>query len=138
MIQYKNIEISEKELEDLIRQYPDAIEAGLKYIDHQRFTDRGPLDMLFADSGKSLIISELKVVEDDGMLMQGLDYYDYLSRNFEGICNAYKNFEIDSKQDIRLILIAPSFSVNIHVERIKKGKLGKKHELCLYGSNTIF
>ncbi len=31
------------------------------------------------DSGKSLIVAELKAVEDDGMLLQGLDYYDYVS-----------------------------------------------------------
>ena len=111
MLKYKNVDISEKELEDLIRQYPDPLD--LTYVDHQRFTDRGPLDMIFVDSGKSFVIAELKVVEDDGMLMQGLDYFDYISRNFDGICNAYKKFEIDKKQDIRLILIAPSFSVNL-------------------------
>ncbi|MBS1570915.1 MAG: hypothetical protein JST62_00765 [Bacteroidetes bacterium] len=113
MLKYSTVDISEKELEDLIRQYPDPLEKGLVYIDHQRFTDRGPLDMIFVDSGKSLVIAELKVVEEDGMLMQGLDYYDYIARNFEGICNAYKGFNIDTKQDIRLVLIAPSFSVNL-------------------------
>lgn len=113
MLKYKTIDISEKELEDLIRQYPEALETGLAYVDHQRFTDRGPLDMLFVDSGKSLVIAELKVVEEDGMLMQAVDYYDYIARNFEGICNAYKNSNIDTKQEIRLVLIAPSFSVNL-------------------------
>jgi hypothetical protein len=112
-MKYKKIDISERELEDLIRQYTEALEEGLTYIDHQRFTDRGPLDMLFVDSGKSLVIAELKVVEEDGMLVQGLDYYDYISKNFEGICRAYKEFKIDTKQNIRLLLIAPSFSVNL-------------------------
>lgn len=111
MINYKTIDISEKELEDLIRRYSNQIEEGLQYIDHQRFTDRGPLDMLFVDSGKSLVVAELKVVEDDGMLTQGIDYYDYISRNLEGLCNSYRKFEIDRRQDVRLILIAPSFSI---------------------------
>ena len=112
-MKYKKIDISEKELEDLIRQYAEPLEEGLTYIDHQRFTDRGPLDMLFVDSGKSLVIAELKVVEEDGMLVQGLDYYDYIAKNFDGICRAYKDFKIDVKQEIRLMLIAPSFSVNL-------------------------
>ena len=38
----------------------------------------------------------------------------------------------------QLFLGYPILAVMVHVERIKKGKLGKKHELCLYGSNTIF
>ena len=121
MIKYKSIDISEKELEDLIRRYTNQIEEDLQYIDHQRFTDRGPLDMLFVDSGKSLVVAELKVVEDDGMLTQGIDYYDYISRNLEGICNSYRDFKIDRRQDVRLILIAPSFSVYL-LNRIGMGR----------------
>ncbi|KKM01404.1 hypothetical protein LCGC14_1794790, partial [marine sediment metagenome] len=41
------------------------IEDGLKYIDHQRNTDRGPLDVLFVDSGNALVVAELKINEDD-------------------------------------------------------------------------
>lgn len=113
MVTYKSVEISESELEDLTRRYSESLESELKYVDHQRFTDRGPLDMMFVDSGNALVVAELKIVEEDGMLMQALDYYDYLVRNIEGISNAYKDFNIDSKQDIRLLLIAPSFSVNL-------------------------
>ena len=110
MKKYKHVEVSERELEDLIRQAPELLEDGLRYVDHQRPTDRGPLDVLLVDSGHALVVAELKVVEDDGMLWQGLDYYDYLSRSIEGIARAYKAFDIEPTQPIRLILVAPSFS----------------------------
>ena len=85
MKKYQSIEISEKQLEDLIRQAPENIEPGLRYIDHQRFTNRGPLDVLMVDSGNALVVAELKVVEEDSMLVQGIDYYDYITRNLEGL-----------------------------------------------------
>jgi len=113
MAKYKNIEIKEKDLEDLVRRFPINIEEGLKYVDHQKLTDRGPLDVLLVDSGNSLVICELKIVEDDNMLMQGLDYYDYMTKNIEGFARAYnsKDIKIDPTQEPRLFLIAPSFSI---------------------------
>ncbi len=71
------------------------------------------MDVLFADSGKSLVVGELKVVEDDGILVQGIDYYDYISNNMEGFARAYGDSGIDPTQKLRLFLIAPSFSVSL-------------------------
>lgn len=113
MKKFKYIEVSERQLEDLIRQGANLIEGGVQYIDHQRNTERGPLDVLMVDSGNALIIAELKIIEDDTMLVQGIDYYDYISKNIEGISRVYKNFQIDPKQNVRLFLIAPSFSVSL-------------------------
>ncbi len=113
MKKYKYVNVSEKQLEDLVRQYANQVEEGLQYVDHQRMTDRGPLDVLFVDSGNALVVAELKVVEDDTMLVQGIDYYDYISRNVDAIAGVYKKFKIDPRQEVRLFLIAPSFSVTL-------------------------
>lgn len=109
------VEIQEKDLEELVRKYPEYIEQGLKYVDHQKRTDRGPLDVLFVESGKALVVAELKVIEDDSMLVQGINYYDYITRNIEGLARAYrtKNLSIDPIQKPRLFLIAPSFSISL-------------------------
>lgn len=74
--------------------------------------------MLFVDSGHALVVAELKVIEDDGMLVQGIDYYDYVFRNLEGFARAYSRHNIDPKQRPRLFLIAPSFSVTL-LNRVK-------------------
>ena len=113
MRKYKAVDVSETQLEEMVRKAPDLIEEGLRYIDHQKRTERGPLDVLFADSGKALVIAELKVVEDDGMLVQGMDYYDYITNNIEGLARAYKDKKIDPTQKLRLFLIAPSFSISL-------------------------
>jgi len=52
------------------------------------------------------------------MLMQGLDYYDYVSSNAEAFARLYKHNNIDPTQQVRLFLIAPSFSQNL-VNRCK-------------------
>lgn len=113
MRRYKVVEVSEKELEEMVRKVPDLIEEGLRYVDHQKRAERGPLDVLFADSGNVLVVAELKVTEDDGMLVQGIDYYDYIASNIEGFARAYKEKKIDPTQKLRLFLIAPSFSVSL-------------------------
>lgn len=107
---YKKIDVSEQQLEDLVRRHVVMIEEGLGYIDHQKPAAGGRLDVLMVDSGKSLVVAELKVVQEDGMLMQGLDYYDYITNNVEAYARLYKAHDINPTQQVRLFLIAPSFS----------------------------
>lgn len=110
--------VSETELEDLIRQAPELIEEGLRFVDHQAHTSRGPLDVLLVDSGGALVVAELKIVEDDGMLVQAIDYYDFVYGNLDSFSRAYKQHKINPDQEPILYLIAPSFSVNL-LNRIK-------------------
>ena len=70
-MKYHIVDVSETDLEELIRQNPDNIEIGLRFVDHQRKAGRGPYDVLLVDSGKALVVGELKVTEDDSMLTQG-------------------------------------------------------------------
>ena len=107
---YKKADVSEQELEDLIRIHAGMIEEGLVYVDHQKRTTGGRLDVLMADCEKSLVVAELKIVEDDEMLFQGLDYYDYVSTHAETYARLYKDYQIDPTKEVRLFLIAPSFS----------------------------
>jgi hypothetical protein len=115
---YKKVDVSEQQLEDLVRSHAGMIEEGLSYVDHQKRTAGGRLDVLMVDSGKSLVVAELKIVQDDGILMQGLDYYDYVSTHVEAFARLYKDHGIDPTQQVRLFLIAPSFSQTL-VNRCK-------------------
>jgi hypothetical protein len=110
MKKYQQSEVNENQLEDLVRIGSELIEDGLKYVDHQKVTDKGRMDVLMVDSGKSIVVTELKINEDDNMLFQGLDYFDYVSTNIEAFARIYKKFGIDPTKSVRLMLIAPSFS----------------------------
>ena len=113
MKNYDVVELKENMLEELIRHYSEKIEKGLKYISHQQKTDKGRLDVIMVDSGGALVIAELKVTDDDDMLFQGIDYYDYVSTHIETFARAYEKFNIKPTQQPRLMLIAPSFSISL-------------------------
>src|SRR5258708_7391845 len=118
MKKYVKTDVSEQLLEDLVRRHAGLIEEGLVYIDHQKAAAGGRLDVLLVDSGKSLVVAELKVVQDDGMLLQALDFYDYVSTHIEAFARLYKTHAIDPTQQVRLFLIAPNFSETL-VNRCK-------------------
>lgn len=118
MKKYTKADVSEQELEDLVRRHAELIEEGLAYVDHQKPAAGGRLDVMMVDSGKSLVVVELKVTQDDGMLLQGLDYYDYISTHVESFARLYKGHAIDPTQRVRLFLVAPTFSQTL-VNRCK-------------------
>ena len=118
MAKYKKVDVSEQQLEDLVRQHAEDIEEGMCYVDHQHQTGSGRLDVLMVDSGKSLVVAELKVVEEDGMLMQAVDYYDYARVHIEALARLYGEHGVQPTQPVRLFLIAPSFSQSL-VNRCK-------------------
>jgi hypothetical protein len=110
MRKYKSVELIDSQLEDLVRTGSEVIEEGLKYVDHQKTNGKDRIDVLFVDSGNSTVAAELNIVEDDNMLLQGLDYYNYVATNIEALARIYKNDRIDPTNEIRLMLIAPGFS----------------------------
>jgi hypothetical protein len=118
LTKYQVIEVSETQLKDLIRRAPELIEEGLKYVSHQIFTSTGLLDILLLDRDRCLVVVKAKEVEDDEILVQGMDFYDSAIRNLDGFARAYDHLKIDPGQEPRLYLIAPSFSATLQ-NRIK-------------------
>lgn len=110
----KILDISEGELETLLKLSLDDIESGLALIDTQVNTYRGPLDILAIDSEGCLVIIELKVRENDDMLFQAVDYCDWIQENIDSVSRMYRNIhpevEVEYKKPPRIMLIAPSFS----------------------------
>ena len=107
---YETVVMSEVELEEVIRREPELIEEGLRFVDHQVPTVLGRIDVLLVTSEGALSVCELKVVEDDGMLTQAIDYYDYVVKNIHAFARGYPDANIDPSQEPFLELIAPSFS----------------------------
>jgi len=112
---FREIEFSEElKLEDMVKDNLERLEEGLVFIDNQVSTRRGPLDILALGSDNELVVIELKIQQDDGMLMQALDYYDWVNENVDTVKRMYSarhpNLNIDPKQAVRLLLVAPSYS----------------------------
>jgi hypothetical protein len=118
LTKYQVIDVSVAQLKDLIRRSPELLENGLRYINHQIFTSRGLLDILMLDRDGSLVIIKSRDVEDDEILLQGIDYYDAAIRNLDGFARAYHHLKIDPGLEPRLFLVAPGFSAALQ-NRIK-------------------
>lgn len=71
----------------------------LIYLDHQICTPDGRLDVLLADYDKTLVIAELKVNEDDGMLMQAVDYYDWANNFVDMFARTYHRITDNRPQE---------------------------------------
>lgn len=121
-MKYQQIDISYTQLKDLIRRKPELLEDGLKYIPHQIYTSGGLLDLLLIDQSRALVIVEPTDVEDDEILIRGIDFYEIANRNLSGFLHAYQDLNIDCGQKPRLVLIAPSFSQSL-IQRIKWVKI---------------
>lgn len=111
---FEEVELKDEvELENMVKQHIGTIEKGLIYLDSQRPVGGGRLDVLAMDENKRLVVIELKMREDDYMLMQTLEYLDYINKNKDRIADFYskqRNVEIEKDVAPRIILIAPSFS----------------------------
>ena len=142
MRKIKQINVDERELEDLLVKNPEAIEEGMNILGRQIQTDSGPLDILASDADKVLTVIELKNEIDDKQLDQGLRYYDWVKSNIQWITKHFPD-KVDSEQEPRLILIAPGFSenlkriakyVNVSLDLLEYTVIqlpdGEKHVLC--------
>ncbi len=108
---------SEAALEQLVLADPGNLEEGLSVLDNQVAAGSGFIDILAVDSSdKSLVIVELKKEESDRMLVQTLEYYDFVRENIERFASAYRHkHEIDAQAEPRIILVAHSFSESLQV-----------------------
>jgi len=100
----------ERELKSLIKENPEYVEKGLIVLADEFPVKGGAVDLLCVDSGRVLTIIELKIYEEDLMIMQAIRYYDSIFQNINSIIKLYPDIEIDEKEDPRVILIAPTFS----------------------------
>ena len=53
MIEIKEVELTERELEAMLKENLDLIEEGLRFIDNRIATGRGPLDIVTVGSGNA-------------------------------------------------------------------------------------
>ncbi|MEM1563416.1 MAG: endonuclease NucS [Candidatus Bathyarchaeia archaeon] len=102
---------SRQELEQMILNEINLVEKGLTVIcSNVPINDKTTLDVLCHDSNGQLVILQLNVEEDDAMLLQGLQSFDYVDKFKSFLKATYNKHKIDDKEKPRLILIAPSFS----------------------------
>jgi hypothetical protein len=103
----------ECDLEDMVIKDIEAVEKGLTFLSHQPPANGNFIDVLAVDAGGVLVVMELKVEGEDEMLIQALDYYDYVYSNLDRLAKEFKEFKgvrVNTEEDPRIMLIASSFT----------------------------
>jgi hypothetical protein len=104
----------EHEIEHIVANHPDQIEDDLTYLDHQLSVGTGFMDVLCVDDKGVPVVVELKIGEDEGILMQALRYYDSVYRERDRLAHQYQTkAEINLEEDPRIILVAPRISEGV-------------------------
>ena len=103
----------EKELHTIIENELDNLEEGLELLKHEMDTGKGIPDFLCVDSGRRIVIIEVKLHGDEDVLFQALKYYNKIDKDRYAIPQMFPNKKINAKEHPRIILIAEEFSDEI-------------------------
>lgn len=115
MGQYKTVDPkNEAELEQLIINNPEAVEAGFKVLTNQQTNAYGRrIDILGVDESGAVCVFEIKNEENDEAFDQVLDGFAWVNENRESLARNFPDKGIKVDRTPRIILIAPSFSDRI-------------------------
>lgn len=112
----KIVEISEIELQTMIEKDMSILESGLLFVDHFVSVGSGIIDTLALDTEKNPVVIEYKVEEeeDELALLQALSYANWVDKNADAILRFIREkkpeIETESLGDVRIIIVAPSFT----------------------------
>jgi predicted transport protein len=108
--------ISEKELQSQIEKDLSQIEKGLLLVDHFVPVGSGIIDTLAIDAKKNPVVIEYKTTDgkDEEAFLQALSYANWIDKNPDAMLRFIREkkpeFDIESLGDVRIILVAPSFT----------------------------
>jgi hypothetical protein len=71
----------------------------------------GEIDLLALDSTRRLMVIDVQIALDDGLVARGLSHVDWVVRNVPTVQRLYPAWTIDASRQPRLTLVAPRFSL---------------------------
>ena len=132
-----------EQLVSLLKQQTAALEEGMKAIDASIPCETsGSIELLAVDGKNQLAIIDLDDHPDDGLLLRGIDHFDWIVRNAPNVRRMYQGQVIDFSVQPRLFLVAPEFSplfrsVTRNITSLQINCL-KYHAIALSGGVGIF
>jgi predicted transport protein len=122
-------------LRPVIDKNLNKLEDGLKFVDNEVTNDNGRIDSLALDKNKNVVVVEYKTIEDDLALVQALSYANWVQNHpgdVTSLINRKLNENLDEINDVRIFLVAPSFS-----EKLKNAvAIIDEPEILLFEANT--
>jgi hypothetical protein len=92
----------------------DALESGLHALGAAvSCSPYGQIDLLALDRLNQLTVIDVDTTPGDALLVRGISHVDWVVRNVANVRRMYQQWVIDSPQQPRLVLVAPSFSPSL-------------------------
>ena len=99
------------QLVSLLRKQVAALEEGMRTIDAGISCDTSPdIELLALDGTNRLAIVDLDDCPNDGLLLRGIDHFDWFVRNIPNLRRMCQGQVIDFSLEPRLFFVAPEFS----------------------------
>ncbi len=98
-------------IREIILKNPDYLQSGLSLVDHQLDTgDHDIIDFLGVDNTGRLVIVNIDIEENVGMMVSALSQIQWLKKNEGLLKRLYFNEKADFKRSPQVLLIGPGFS----------------------------
>ena len=128
----KYVPPKEKELHEIIKTNLSSLEDELHLLQYELPTETGIIDLLCVDVEGRIVIIEVKLHEDEGILFQALRDYSVIDKIRYQLAKNFSKFKINPELSPRIVLIAEVFS-----EDIKRLATLVKPEVELFEYTTI-
>jgi len=126
--------INRELLISLLTRNAAVLEDGLRSIDANVPCDPfGSIDLLLLDSLDQFVIAEVDTAQNDGSLLRGIGYFDWLVRNTPVLRRMYQGRAINFSAQPRLFLIAPIFSLLLKCA----AQRNTNPMVCCFGYRTV-
>ena len=103
--------VSKEQVIGTVREFSAAVEGGLRVIDADLPCGAaGSLDLLAVDRTSRLVVIDVAVQGDDGVLLRAVAQADWIARNTASVRRMYAGQVIDFVRPPRVYLVAPRFS----------------------------
>ena len=103
--------LERQQLVSLLRKQAAALEDGMKVIDASIPCDpSGGIELLALDCTNKLAIIEVDDHFSDGLLLRGIEHFDWIVRNIPNVRRMYQGQVINFSFHPRVFFVAPEFS----------------------------
>jgi hypothetical protein len=109
----KYVPQKEKELHEIIKTNLNLLEDEFRLMQYEYPTETGIIDLLCVDGEGRIVIIEVKLHEDEGILFQALKYYSVINNIRYQLAKNFEKYKINPEFSPRIVLIAEGFSEDI-------------------------
>lgn len=106
----ENLSLDKEEIVRLLGEGISNLERGLRVLDRNLIITKRPLDILAVDIVGELVIIELEIKGEEGVILRALEHFDWVINNMNSIIQKYRKEKIDMTLAPRIVIVLGNIS----------------------------